>query len=122
MVDLRGKNALVTGGSRGVGRATALLLGRAGARVGIGYHSRHEEAKKTLDTLEEIGVSSWAEMGDLSDPTDVETLFARADEEFDGLDIFVGNHGIWPNKDVSVLEMSTERWPVSYTHLRAPET
>ena len=110
LVDLRGKNALITGGSRGVGRATALLLAKAGARVGIGYHSRHKEAQETLDTLEEIGASGWAEMGDLSDPTDVEKLFARADAEFGGLDIFIGNHGIWPNKDVSVLEMSIERW------------
>ena len=59
MVDLRGKNALITGGSRGVGRATALLLGKAGARVGIGYHSRHEEAKKTLDSLMKDYVKAW---------------------------------------------------------------
>ena len=74
-IDLTGKNALVTGGSRGVGRATALLLARAGASVGIGYHSRSEEAQKTLDALQEVGVPAWAEMGDLSDPGDVESLF-----------------------------------------------
>ena len=109
-IDLTGKNALVTGGSRGVGRATALLLARAGANVGIGYHSRSEQAQETLDALHEIGVSAWAEMGDLSDPRDVESLFERVDTEFDGLDIFVGNHGIWPNKEASIAEMSNEQW------------
>ena len=110
LVDLSGKNALVTGGSRGVGRAAALLLGRAGASVGIGYRSRRDEAEKTVDALHEIGVPAWAEMGDLSDPGDVETLFTRADAEFDGLDIFVGNHGVWPSHEASVAEMSDEQW------------
>ena len=109
-IDLTGKNALVTGGSRGVGRATALLLARAGASVGIGYHSRSEEAQKTLDALQEIGVPAWAEMGDLSDPGDVESLFKRVDTEFNDLDIFVGNHGIWPTKEASIAEMSNEQW------------
>ena len=110
LIDLTGKNALVTGGSRGVGRATALLLARAGASVGIGYHSRSEEAQETLDALHEIGVPAWAEMGDLSDPGDVEILFKRVDTEFDGLDILVGNHGIWPNREASIAEMSNEQW------------
>ncbi|MDQ3605411.1 MAG: SDR family NAD(P)-dependent oxidoreductase, partial [Gemmatimonadota bacterium] len=51
LLDLRGKRALVTGGSRGVGRATALLLARCGADVGIGYHSRHSEAEEVVREL-----------------------------------------------------------------------
>lgn len=110
LLDLRGKNAVVTGGSRGVGRATAILLAEAGAGVGIGFRSREEEAERTVDELRSLGVHAWAEAGDLGDPTDAGRLFHRADEEFDGLDIFVGNAGIWPPEDIPVSEMTDDHW------------
>jgi 3-oxoacyl-[acyl-carrier protein] reductase len=110
VIDLTGKNAIVTGGSRGVGRATALLLARAGANVGIGYRTRKDEADAVLAELRGLGVQAWAEAGDLSKPEDVEALFRRGDEAFDGLDIFVGNHGIWPTDDVAIADMTDEQW------------
>lgn len=111
LIDLEGRNALVTGGSRGVGAATALLLARAGANVGIAYRSRASEAGDVVAACKEAGVDAWSAAGDLASPEDVESLFARADEEFeDGLDIFVGNHGIWPPDDVPVAELDDERW------------
>ena len=110
LIDLEGKNAIVTGGSRGLGRATALLLARAGASVGIGYRSREEEAGEVVEACRELGVDAWAAAGDLSRREDVDALFQRAGEEFDGLDIFVGNHGIWPPEDVPVSAMTEERW------------
>jgi 3-oxoacyl-[acyl-carrier protein] reductase len=110
LIDLRGKNAIVTGGSRGVGRATALLLARAGAAVGIGYRSREREASEVVEACRALGVGSWAEAGDLSTAEGSEALFARADEEFDGLDIFVGNHGVWPPSDTPIAEMSDTQW------------
>jgi 3-oxoacyl-[acyl-carrier protein] reductase len=110
LIDLRGKNAVVTGGSRGVGRATALLLARAGASVGIGYRSREDRAEAVVSELRDMGVHAWAHGGDLSDRRDAEALFERADEEFDGLDIFVGNHGIWPVPEVGVADMTDEQW------------
>lgn len=110
LIDLSGKNAIVTGGSRGVGRATALLLARAGANVGIGYRTRKADADAVVEELRALGVSAWAHSGDLSRPEDAASLFERGDEEFDGLDIFVGNHGIWPIEDVSLAEMTDERW------------
>ncbi len=110
LLDLTGKTAVVTGGSRGVGKATAILLARAGASVGIGFRSREEEALKTVRELEALGVLAWAQSGDLSRPEEAEKLFLRADQEFDGLDIFVGNHGIWPPKDVPIAEMSDAQW------------
>ncbi len=110
LIDLSGKNAVVTGGSRGVGRATALLLARAGASVGIGYRSREDAATAVVAELRSLGVEAWAQGGDLSRLEDAEALFARADDEFDGLDIFVGNHGIWPVEDVPVTELTDERW------------
>jgi 3-oxoacyl-[acyl-carrier protein] reductase len=110
LIDLRGKNAIVTGGSRGVGRATALLLAEAGASVGIGYHSRRDEAEEVASECRAHGVRAWTEGGDLASPDEVEALFARGDREFDGLDVFVGNHGIWPPEDTPISEMSEDRW------------
>jgi len=110
LISLNGKNAIVTGGSRGVGRATALLLARAGANVGIGYHSRQAEAESVVDELRDLGVSAWAQAGDLARAEDAEALFERSDAEFDGLDIFVGNHGVWPREDIALADMSDQRW------------
>lgn len=110
LIDLEGKNAIVTGGSRGVGRAAAILLARAGASVGIGYRSREDDALEVVEECHALGVDAWAQAGDLGDVDDVEVLFERADSEFGGLDIFVGNHGIWPPADTPVAEMSDEQW------------
>jgi len=110
LLDLSGKNAIVTGASRGIGRATALMLARAGASVGIAYRTRRDAADRVAEACRASGVQAWVEGGDLSDPRDVEALFARADREFEGLDVFVGNHGIWPPDDVPLAEMSDEQW------------
>ncbi len=110
LIDFTGKTALVTGGSRGVGRATAILLAQAGCSVGIGFRSRERDAADTVADLEALGVTAWAERGDLANPVDVARLFARVDREFGTLDFFVGNHGIWPPQDVPLSEMSLDRW------------
>ena len=109
-LDLAGKRALVTGGSRGVGAATVHLLARAGADVGISYRSRADEARRVVEDARAMGVRSWAESGELSDRAAADRLFRRVDEEFGGLDIFVGNAGIWPVADVPLSEMDDERW------------
>lgn len=110
LIDLRGKGAIVTGGSRGVGRATALMLARAGASVGIAYRSREIEAREVVEACRSLGVHAWSHAGDLGDPTQVEALFVRGDEELGGLDIFVGNHGIWPPLDAAIIDMSDDQW------------
>ena len=109
-LDLAGKRALVTGGSRGVGAATVHLLAQAGADVGISYLSRAGEARRVVEEARAFGVRSWAEPGDLSDRAASDRLFRRVDQEFGGLDIFVGNAGIWPVPDVPISEMDDERW------------
>jgi len=110
LLDLRGKTAVVTGGSRGVGRATALLLAQAGASVGIGFRSRAEEAQETVGALKSMGAHAWAEAGDLGSSPDARRLFERADREFDGLDFFIGNAGIWPPDDIPISEMTDGHW------------
>jgi 3-oxoacyl-[acyl-carrier protein] reductase len=109
-IDLKGKAAVVTGGSRGVGRAVALLLADAGCDVGIGYRQRRAEADATVAELERRGVRAWAEAGDLGEPGTAEALFKRAQREFGGLDIFVGNAGIWLPEPVPIAQMSEEQW------------
>ena len=110
MISLRGKRALVTGGSRGIGAATALLLAECGADVGIGFRSRQAEATDVVQQLAGRGVRAFAHSADLSSLDGVTSLFDRAVREFGGLDIFVGNAGIWPHDDVPLTEMTDEQW------------
>jgi 3-oxoacyl-[acyl-carrier protein] reductase len=110
MIDLKGKRALVTGGSRGIGAATALLLAECGADVGIGYRNREKDAEEVVRRIAAFGVRGFAHASDLSAPGGTDSLFARATREFGGLDLFVGNAGIWPFDDVPLGEMTDERW------------
>jgi 3-oxoacyl-[acyl-carrier protein] reductase len=109
-IDLVGKRAVVTGGSRGVGQAVARMLAAAGAQVGISYFTRHDEAAAVVRELEREGVSAWSQAGDLADPHAAERLFSRTLDEFGGLDIFVGNAGIWLPEHVPLALMTDEQW------------
>ena len=110
LIDLSGTKALVTGGSRGVGRATALMLARAGADVGISYRTRSDEAEATIAEIEALGRKGWAFAGDLAEPDAVADLFAGYTEVFGGVDHVVVNHGIWPVEDVPIAQMDEARW------------
>jgi 3-oxoacyl-[acyl-carrier protein] reductase len=116
MIDLKGKRALVTGGSRGIGAATALLLAECGADVGIGYRNREKDAEDVVRRIASFGVRGFAHASDLSAAGGTDSLFARAARELGGLDLFVGNAGIWPFDDIPVGEMSDDRW---HTTMRA---
>jgi 3-oxoacyl-[acyl-carrier protein] reductase len=110
MLGLRGKRALVSGGSRGVGRAAALMLARAGADVGIGYLSREDEAQAVVAELRRLGVRAFAQAGNLATPWGAELLFERGLVEFGGVDVFIGNAGIWTPEDVRVAVMTDAQW------------
>jgi len=110
LIDLSGKVAIVTGGSRGVGRATAVLLARAGARVAISYRSRSEDAEETLRQIRAAGSTGWARAGDLTDEAEVQALFEDASAELGGVDIVIVNHGIWPADPASLGEMDPAQW------------
>ena len=110
MIDLRGKRALVTGGSRGIGAATARLLARAGAHVMIGYRSRRADADQVVEELRGLGVTAGAHAADLSTRDGSESLVAATLAALGGLDLFVGNAGVWPAEEVPLAEMDEERW------------
>jgi 3-oxoacyl-[acyl-carrier protein] reductase len=110
MISLRDKRALVTGGSRGIGAATARLLAECGADVGIGYRSRADDAATVVRELAALGVRAFAHAADVSTREGAESLIERATREFGGLDIFIGNAGIWPPEAVPVAELEDERW------------
>lgn len=110
VIQLRGKRALVTGGSRGIGGATARLLARFGADVGIAYRSRRADAERVVEDARALGVRAWCEAGDVSDPHAVERLFERCREEFGGLDLFVASAGIWNVEPVPLQAMTDVGW------------
>jgi len=102
MIDLAGKRAFVTGGGRGIGRATAVLLARAGARVTVGYRARKPPADAHILA---------AVRGDLGTPTGAKKAVAEALRALGGdLDILVINHGVWPPDDVPIAKMTDEQW------------
>ncbi|TGB08919.1 SDR family oxidoreductase [Streptomyces sp. MZ04] len=91
---LAGKTALVTGGSRGIGRGIAERLGRDGARVAVHYGSNETAAKETVAAIEREGGSAFAFGTELGVPGDAEALWTEFDRHADGLDILVNNAGI----------------------------
>jgi 3-oxoacyl-[acyl-carrier protein] reductase len=105
MLTLEGQNALITGGSRGIGRHTALLMARLGAKVAVAYGRDEVAAKETLAQAGGAGVVLGA---DLSKAGEAERLVARAEEALGPLDVLVANHGIW--KRAPIETMSPEQW------------
>lgn len=110
MISLIGKRALVTGGSRGIGAAVARLLAQAGADVGIAYRSRGAEADAIVDEVTKLGRKCFAHAGDLSTQNVNNSFVDKAISHFGGVDIFVGNSGVWPPDPLTITELDTERW------------
>src|ERR1700694_554558 len=88
---LKGKNALVTGSSRGLGAAIAIALAQAGANVGC--HGRSADGKDTSEQIRQLGRKSFYLAGDIADPELYSVLIGKTVEEFGSIDILVNNAG-----------------------------
>jgi 3-oxoacyl-[acyl-carrier protein] reductase len=107
-LDLTGKVALVTGGSRGIGRACSLLLALAGARVVVNYQKSREQAEDLVREIAQGGGEAHLFQADVANPEQVEALFDHIRKTFGRLDILVNNAGLI--KDNLLLTMSLSDW------------
>jgi 3-oxoacyl-[acyl-carrier protein] reductase len=108
VIDLSGKKALVTGGSRGIGRAIVERLATQGADVAFSYRGNEAAANEAKSVCEELGRQGLAVQGDVSDPEAAEAVVARALEAFGRIDILVNNAGI--TRDDLIMRMSLDAW------------
>ncbi|EHI98305.1 3-oxoacyl-(acyl-carrier-protein) reductase [Clostridium sp. DL-VIII] len=103
---LKGKCAIITGASRGIGRAIALKLASLGANIVINYRSNEKEALDVENEIKGMGVETLCIKGDISKSEEVENIVASAKEKFGTIDIMVNNAGI--TKDGLLLRMKEE--------------
>jgi len=108
MIDLAGKTALITGGSRGIGRAIALRLAGQGADVAFSYRGNEDAAKATVADLEALGRRAVAIQGDVREPESADAVVKAALEAFGKIDILVNNAGI--TRDDLIMRMSVDDW------------
>jgi len=105
---LEGQRALVTGASSGIGRAIALALGGAGARVVVNYRSNAASADAVVAAIRDGGSDAIAVQADVGSPDDCIVLFDAARSRFGGVDILVANAGI--QRDAPFADMTLAQW------------
>ncbi|WP_417568100.1 3-oxoacyl-[acyl-carrier-protein] reductase [Marinobacter sp.] len=108
MEDLRGKTAIVTGASRGIGKEIAKLLAKRGADVAINYVSREADANSVVKELEDLGVRALAFQADLSQMSAGRELIRKVQNEWGRIDILVNNAGI--TRDKAMKNLTDQDW------------
>ena len=108
MIDLSGKTALVTGGSRGIGRAIALRLATQGADVAFTYRGNATAAAEAVAVVEALGRRGLAIQGDARAPETADAVVKTALEAFSKIDILVNNAGV--TRDDLIMRMTEEAW------------
>lgn len=102
------KVALITGASRGIGKACAIELAKAGYEIIINYAGNEEAANQTVNEIEAIGVSAKAVKFDVSNKTEVETALSAIITDYGRIDVLVNNAGI--TRDGLFIRMSSDAW------------
>jgi enoyl-[acyl-carrier protein] reductase III len=111
MTTLKGKHALVTGGSRGIGRGIVLKLAEQGARVAVGYVRNEAAARETLERVRKHGADGVLVRADVSRPDEVRRMFAEVKGHFGTLDLFVANaRPELADFYAKPLEITLEQW------------
>ncbi|PYQ76730.1 MAG: beta-ketoacyl-ACP reductase [Acidobacteria bacterium] len=105
---LNGRVAVVTGGSRGIGRAITTALARRGASVAICYRAREDAARETIALVKQHGANAYAAPCDVTDEASVTTFFEQVRSELGPIDILVNNAGIV--RDGLIVFMTRDRW------------
>jgi NAD(P)-dependent dehydrogenase (short-subunit alcohol dehydrogenase family) len=105
MIDLKGKRALVTGGSRGIGAAIAQVLAEYGADVAITYQNSPERADSVVFSIETLGRRGLAVQADSADPDAIKRAVHETVETLGGLDILVNNAGVGLAGEVADLDL-----------------
>jgi 3-oxoacyl-[acyl-carrier protein] reductase len=108
MIDLSGQVALVTGGSRGIGRAICILLASAGANLIVGYQRSQRKAAEVQKRIGKLGRRAILVQGDIALRETHQRLFDEGRSAFGQIDIAVGNAGVW--KRAPIDEMSQGQW------------
>lgn len=104
MISLDGKKALITGGSRGIGRATAILLAQAGADVAINYFNQEKAALEVKEEVRKLGRDCLVWKADISRKDQVEELVGTLLKSWNRVDILVNNAGIWTYGEIGNME------------------
>jgi 3-oxoacyl-[acyl-carrier protein] reductase len=102
---LKGKRAIVTGGSRGIGRAIVLGLAQGGASVAACYNRESEDVERLRGEVEEIGGDSYLAQADVSDPGSAEAFVGEARDRFGGIDILINNAGVVSHQMIEDLDL-----------------
>lgn len=105
---LKGKVALVTGASRGIGRAIALELARHGAKVAVNYAGSEAKAKEVVEEIEQMGVEAFMVQANVASGEAVEQMVKEVLERFGRIDILVNNAGI--TRDNLLMRMKEDEW------------
>ena len=102
--DLRGKVALVTGSSRGIGRAVAVELARHGADVAVNYRARGDLAGEVVEEIRSLGCRAVALRADVGDPDECSSLVSGTIESLGRVDVLVNNAGVWRSSTIENVE------------------
>ncbi len=115
---LEGKKAIVTGGSRGIGKAIALMYAKEGADILVNYHSNDAAAKETVAQIEKLGRKAVAVAADVANYKSAQNMVEECVKQLGGVDIVVNNAGV--SKPSMLLKMKEEDWDaIIDIHLKA---